>query len=234
MFVDVETTGLTKSDVICSLAILEVDTQTMSLHYDLVNEGKKIPPSASSINNITNEMIAQKPPLRKSNTFSVLQKAGTESLFIAHNAPFELEMLAAAGCCFDGGVIDTLRVTKHLINDLESYALNFLRYEMRLYKKEEALLKQLNMQAYCLQPHNAQSDVIITKLLFDELSELATIDEMLHLSKTPVLLQKFEFGKYAGRYIEEISMSDPGYLSWMLHTIENLDEDLRYTLEYYL
>jgi DNA polymerase-3 subunit epsilon/exodeoxyribonuclease X len=73
----------------------------------------------------------------------------------------------------------------------------------------------------------------MTKLLCDYLLELSNIQEMIRLSLKPVLLQKFEFGKYAGRYIEEISLSDKNYLNWMLNNL-NLDEDLRYTLEYYL
>jgi len=96
------------------------------------------------------------------------------------------------------------------------------------------LAKILGIEDVCLLPHNAQSDVIITKLLYDELCLLATKEEMIELTNRPVLLQKFEFGKYAGRYIEEIAMMDRGYLEWMLHSIEDLSDDMRYTLEYYL
>jgi len=47
-------------------------------------------------------------------------------------------------------------------------------------------------------------------------------------------MQKFNFGKYEGRYIEEISICDRGYLEWMLMNILDLDEDLRYSINYYL
>ena len=234
-FLDVETTGTGLKDKICSLACLLEDEKNAELHYDLVNEGKKIPPAASSINNITNEMIKEKPPLKESQSFAKLMESLQKgSLLVAHNLPFELQMLASAGIEIDLDGIDTLRVCRHLIPDLESYALNFLRYEMKLYRKEAALASGLGVQTNCLIPHNAQSDVIITKLLFDELLELASKEEMAALSHKPVLLQKFEFGKYAGRYIEEIAMTDRGYIEWMLRTLEDLGEDLRYTLEYYL
>jgi len=49
-----------------------------------------------------------------------------------------------------------------------------------------------------------------------------------------VLIQKLDFGKYSGRYIEEITMCDRGYLEWMLSNIADLDEDLRYSIERYL
>ncbi len=234
-FVDVETTGTSPEDKICSIACLIEDEEKMELHYDLVNEGKKIPPKASSINNITNDMIQKKPPLKESKTFQALKETvENNTLIIAHNLPFEFQMFTAAGVALDAQGIDTLRVCRHLIPDLESYALNFLRYEMKLYKKEDALKKELKLTEECLVPHNAKSDVIITKLLYAELSELASQDEMLELSYKPVLLQKFEFGKYAGRYIEEIAMVDRGYLEWMLRSIEDLTEDMRHTLEYYL
>lgn len=235
VFLDFETTGTGSDDKICSIASLISDDKRMQLYYDLVNEGKKIPPIASSINNITNEMIKEKPPLKESKSFLMLMNAlEDEAVPVAHNLPFELQMLVSAGIEIEIDGIDTLRCCRHLIPDLESYGLNFLRYEMKLYKKEKMLANELGLEAACLMPHNAQSDVIITKLLYDELLELASKEEMIELSKRPVLLQKFEFGKYAGRYIEEIAMVDRGYLEWMLRSIEDLGEDMRYTLEYYL
>ena len=234
-FVDVETTGISTNDKICSIACLIEDGISKNMYYDLVNEGKKIPPKASSINNITNEMIASKPPLQKSQTYNVfIESIANNATVVAHNLPFELQMFTATDMFLNVKGIDTLRVSRHLIPDLESYALNFLRYEMKLYKREKALAQELGVESECLQPHDARSDVIMTKLLFDELLELASVEKMLDLSYKPVLLQKFEFGKYAGRYIEEIAMIDRKYLEWMLCTLDDLSEDMRYTLEYYL
>ena len=234
MFVDVETTGLEQADVLCSIGLLYEEQNSLHVKYDLVNEGKKIPPLASSINNITNEMITEKPRFEQTECFKILSDNIDKSLLIAHNVSFEMMILAKYGFDQAYEFIDTLRVTRHLINDLESYSLNFLRYEMKLYRKEKTFLEKLGIEEKKLCPHDAFSDVIITKLLFDELLELSSVEEMKELSIKPVLMQKFEFGKYSGRYIEEIAMSDRGYLEWMLHTIEDLSEDMRYSLEYYL
>jgi DNA polymerase-3 subunit epsilon/exodeoxyribonuclease X len=235
VFFDVETTGVEEDDVICSLALLEQSKNHLHVSYDLINQGKKIPPKASSIHNITNEMIQNKPSLKESQTFQKLQLHNTkETTFIAHNIDFDMAMVAKSGFIIEASMVDTLRVTRHLIPDLESYGLNFLRYEMRLYKKEQQLLHSLGLDSFCLCPHNAQSDVIITKLLFDELCELASLKKMQELTTQPVLLQKFEFGKYSGRYIEEIVQIDRAYVEWMLHNIDDLNEDMKYTLEYYL
>lgn len=233
-FVDCETTGLDIKDVVCSLAVLTQNGDNLELHHDLVNEGVKIPPAASAINNITNEMIRSKPPLKETSTFQTLQNLLLNGcVIVAHNLPFEVKMLQKYGLEIERNSIDTLRCTRHLIPDLESFSLNFLRYEMRLYKKEEEILKKIGLERFCLCVHEARSDAIITKLLLDELLELTSLEELLEFSYKPVLLEKFEFGKYAGRYIEEISMSDRGYLAWMA-SLEDIDEDLRYTLEYYL
>lgn len=228
IYLDVETTGLEKEDKICSIAVLKED----EYFYDLVNESKKIPPLASSINNITNEMIKDKPPLKESRAFKELSKASDDDILVAHNIDFDLNMLINSGFTCKSKIIDTLRVSRHLIPELESYTLNFLRYELKLYKKEEQIKRILNLEINIC-PHNALSDVIITKLLLDELLELDSLENIIKLSNKPVLLSKFEFGKYSGRYIEEISMIDKGYLNWML-SLEDIDEDLRYTLEYYL
>ena len=66
IFLDTETTGLELEDKICSIALVIVDDTTKVTMYDLVNEGKKIPPKASSINHITNEMIKGKVKLLES------------------------------------------------------------------------------------------------------------------------------------------------------------------------
>jgi len=226
-FIDVETTGVTSKDRLCSVALLEEE----KLHFTLVQEVKKIPPLASSVHNITTEMIQNAPRFVETSLYQHLCSLD-EKILVAHNAMFDIEMLGYSGYVHQGKMIDTLRCTRHLIPDLEQYSLNFLRYEMKLYQKEKALAQHYGV-TLPLVPHDAQSDVIITKLLLEELLLLAPKEQLLLLSTTPVLLQKFPFGKYAGRYIEEIALSDRSYLAWMV-TLEDLDEDMRYTLEYYL
>ena len=82
--------------------------------------------------------------------------------------------------------------------------------------------------------HNAMSDAIVVKLLYEYLLDMTTQEEMYNLSFKNVLLEKLQFGKYSGKYIEEICTNDRGYLEWMLNSISDLDEDLRYSIVYYL
>lgn len=226
IFLDVETTGLEKSDKIISIGLVALEDNKTIEKLDLVNEGKKISPKASSIHHITNEMIQDKPELQNSDTFKFLQLNNIyDTTLISHNINFDLEMLnEACGFVWQGKIIDTLRVSKHLMSECEEYSLQFLRYDLRLYKNEKNKIVA----------HEALSDAKTIKQLYEYLLELATQEQMYELSMKNVLMEKLEFGKYAGRYIEEISMLDRSYLEWMLSNIMDLDEDLRYSIEYYL
>nr|WP_321266274.1 exonuclease domain-containing protein [uncultured Sulfurimonas sp.] len=225
IFLDVETTGLQENDMLCSIGIIGLSADDEMTIYELVNEGKKILPEASSINHITNEMLKNQVNFKDTKAFKFLEKHNNEdAIIIGHNIKFDLEMLEKSGFKFKGEIIDTLRVTKHLIPECEQFSLQFLRYELKLYKQEKEQL----------QAHNALSDARVVKNLYEYLLKIASKHEMLELSFKNVLLSKFEFGKYKGRYIEEISMIDRGYLEWMLGNILDLDEDLRYSIKYYL
>ncbi len=225
IFLDVETTGLGIDDKICSIALVVVDEGEVLNYYELVNEGKKIPALASSINHITNEMLKDKPKLQDTSIYKfLLQNNKASTTIVGHNIKFDLEMLEKSGFKFIGDIIDTLRVTKHLIPECELFSLQFLRYELKLYRDEKNML----------QAHNALGDTTVIKFLYEYLLEIDSKDSMIELSFKKVLMSKFEFGKYNGRYIEEISMLDRGYLEWMLCNVVDLDEDLRYSIEYNL
>ncbi|MEK6659074.1 MAG: exonuclease domain-containing protein [Campylobacterota bacterium] len=225
IFLDVETTGLESSDKICSIGIIGVRENEIFSKYELVNEGKKISSKASSINHITNEMIKGKLTLKESEAWKFLQEHNREnSTIIAHNVNFDLKMLLACGFVWHGKIIDTLRVTKHLIPECEYFSLQFLRYELKLYKMLESEFI----------PHNALSDAMHVKLLYEYLLDIKAHEELIELTLKKVLIEKFDFGKYNGRYIEEISMYDRGYLEWVLLNIADLDEDFRYSINRYL
>jgi DNA polymerase-3 subunit epsilon/exodeoxyribonuclease X len=229
IFIDVETTGLETNGKLCSIALLNES----EVQYELLNEGKEIPPLASSIHHITNEMIKDKVAFRASGIYQYLSENNNKNnTLVAHNVSFDLKMLESGGLVWQGNVIDTLKVTKHLIPECEFFSLQFLRYELKIYKEEERLLQMYGIKdALCA--HNALNDVMVMKLLFNILLDISSVDEMKTLSFQPVLVKKMVFGKYLGSYIEEIVNSDKNYLMWLLN-LPDLDEDLRYSIEYYL
>jgi exodeoxyribonuclease X len=65
------------------------------------------------------------------------------------------------------------------------------------------------------------------------LLQYATLSQLIDISAKPVLISKLLFGKYSGRYIEEIVNTDIAYLHWLL-ALDDIDEDLAYSIRYYL
>lgn len=232
IFLDLETTGLEAKDRICACAMIVQADETLLSHYELIKPPKKLRPTVMAVHHITNEMVADAPAFPQSETLRLLSEYNIkENILVAHNAAFDLQMLEREGVIWQGDVIDTLKCTKHLIEECEQYGLQFLRYELRLYKHEAAAAAALGIG---LMAHHALSDALHVKLLYEYLLELRSEVDLIALTRSHALVLKFGFGKYKGRYIEEIAMSDAGYLTWMLDNMFDMDSDLRYSVEYFL
>ncbi len=84
----------------------------------------------------------------------------------------------------------------------------------------------------------AIGDVLVMKLLLSKLVALAKekipqndpMHTLAQLTKQPIFIKTFKFGKYKGRSIEEICVEDIGYINWFMKSTE-LDEDMKYTLD---
>ncbi|MFK5937631.1 MAG: exonuclease domain-containing protein [Sulfurimonas sp.] len=232
IFLDLETTGLEQNDKVCSIGV--INAQTQECKYELINEGKKMPALASSINHITTEMIKDKPAFKESEIYAYLmQNNSAKNTLVGHNIKFDLDKLLGLGFIWQGDIIDTLRVTKHLIPECELFSLQVLRYELKLYKDEEQEKLKLGIKD-ALVAHNALSDALVNKLLFEYLLDIANVEKMKELSFKNVLIQKFSFGKHKGKYIEEICINDRSYVEWMLSPVTDIDEDIKYSINYYL
>ena len=228
VFLDTETTGLEISDRICAIGFIDDD----EVHSELINPVKKVPPAASAIHHITNEMVKEAPIFAVSQSDSKLKNLNTfQNTLVSHNAPFDLAMLQKEGLTWQGRVIDTLKCSKALMDDLDGYSLQFLRYELRLYRNE---LEFFNDYGVDITPHHPLSDALHTKMVYEYLLDLADEEEMISLSQSRLLLSKLPFGKYAKKRIETVALKDPMYLKWMLESLMDMDEDLRYSIEYYL
>ena len=235
IFLDIETTGIEQNDKVCSIGMILLDDKNnITTNYELINEHKKINSKASSINHITNEMLKDKPSFQDSLSINILEKNNNNSTtIVGHNINFTLNILKNSGFIFKGDTIDTMRISKHLIEDSESYSLQFLRYDLKLYKDDDKNLKESNLDIK-LTAHNAISDALVVKELYEYHLQTENKKMLSILSNQPVLMKKLPFGKYQGSYIEEIYNTNRAYLEWMLNTIVDIDEDLRYSIEYYL
>ena len=85
---------------------------------------------------------------------------------------------------------------------------------------------------------DAIGDVLVMKLLLSKLVALAKdqfpqtnpMQKLVELTKQPIFIKTFKFGKYKGRSIEEICDEDIGYINWFMKSMQ-LDEDMKYTLD---
>ncbi|MBD3800765.1 MAG: 3'-5' exonuclease [Campylobacterales bacterium] len=232
-YLDVETTGVEKKDRICSVGMILGEGGRYETLYDLVRPPKKVPPEAMAVHHLTNEMLADAPEFDATSAAKRLEALNTpETLLVGHNLAFDLGMLAKEGITWQGGMIDTLKCVKHLLgSEIAHFSLQYLRYELRLYQREQALADELGIP---LSAHHALSDALHTMLLHRYLEEMADTERLMTLTTQQALVHKLTFGKYGGKFIEDIARRDPAYLEWMLRSLSDLDEDLRYSIEYYM
>lgn len=232
IFLDTETTGNQVNDRLCQICYKTEEKIIDKLYKPPL----PISIESMAVHHITEEMVADKPPFINSEEYKELVDlfSKEESVFVAHNAKFDLSMLQKEGLV-PKKVIDTYRVARYLDpdNKISSYALQYLRYLLGI--KVEAVA------------HDAKGDVLVLEKLFERLinklmekenlSYDLAIEQMIDISARPVLFKYFKFGKYKNSSIEEIAKKDRGYLEWLLEQkrlTPSEEEDMIYTLETYL
>lgn len=230
IFLDTETTGNGPEDRLIQVAYTSNDDSPFV--DELYTAPVPITIEAMSVHHITPKMTEGKPPFQGSKEFHDLEKRFQEgAIMIAHNAPFDAEMLKREGLHVSR-MIDTLKIAHYLDPEgrVSSYKLQFLRY-----------LLGIEVDAVA---HDAKGDVLVLEQLFyrflkkimeqENLSQDTAIEQMLHISETPLVYKFFPFGKYKNTSITDVLQSDRGYLEWLLRTKlqeEVRDENWIYTLE---
>ncbi len=235
IFLDTETTGMGKEDRVCQVAYMYRGTEYEALFKPPV----PITIDAMVVTNITNEMVKHRPVFEGSIMERDLQVLfSEENIVVAHNAPFDIEMLRREGLIAKKS-IDTFKIAYFIDkeNVVPKKNLQYLRYYYDLAVE--------NAPA-----HSALGDVKVLEKLFDYFfmkmmhekgDEGKVIEEMIAISSRPILYDTFNFGKYVGRKVNEISLVDQGYIAWLLNQKimtresggEN-DENWIYTLDHYL
>jgi DNA polymerase III epsilon subunit-like protein len=188
------------------------------------------------VHNITPDLLINKPKAIETSFYKRLEELNTnENYLIAHNISFDMGMIKKEGFVNQYQLIDTLRCAKHLYPDLPYHRLQYIRYALELYKTETAEAAKNNIT---IKAHDAIGDVLVMKLFLTKLvgkcremyPDYNPIEKLVDLTKTPVFMKTFKFGKHKGKDIESVAREDAGYLNWMRTNME-LDEDLRYTLD---
>jgi len=234
---DTETTGNQAEDRIIQIGAMVVGAKGEVTVYDeLCSSTIPIKVEAMEVHNITPEQLEGKSDFKSTRFYNDLASFNSENNYlIAHNIQFDLGMLEKEGFSNRMKLIDTLRCSKHLYPDSNYHRLQYFRYSLGLYKDE---VKEAQKHNIVIKAHDAIGDVLVMKLLLSKLvakvkEQYAGINPMVkleELTRTPVMMKGFKFGKYKGEEIADIARSDAGYIKWMLKSLE-LDDDLKYTLE---
>lgn len=237
---DTETTGNQEHDRIIQIGAMIVHSRDeIEVFDELCMAPVPISIEAMEVHNITPELIADK-GLYDETDFAIklLQYNQEENFLIAHNIAFDLAMLEKEGFENNYTLIDTLRCAKHLLPESPNHRLQYLRYALELYQIEQKEAQNLGIT---IKAHDAIGDVLVMKLLLSKLLRLSQenfpdvnpMQRLVELTQTPVMIKRFKFGKYKDREIAEIINEDRGYIQWMRGNLE-LDEDMKFTLDYYL
>ena len=234
---DTETTGNQEEDRIIQVGSMIVDSKgKVDVFDELCSTVLPIKIEAMAVHGITPDLIENKGPFVETNFYKTLQTLNNqENYLIAHNIPFDMGMIQKEGFEPNLQIIDTLRCAKHLLKDSPSHALQYLRYSLELYKqeKEEAAKHDITIKA-----HDAIGDVLVMKLLLSKLVALTReafpgvnpMVKMEELTRTPIFIETFKFGKYKDRKIVDVCDEDIGYINWMMDKMD-LDVDMKYTLD---
>jgi len=160
---DTETTGLTSYDnYVVEVAALKIEgSHIVDRFHTLVRPHKSIPPIATSIHKITNEMVADKPFF--ADIMDDLLEFIGDGIFVAHNVLFDWrfvndELKRNGKGPLSNSKMCTIQIAKTVLPNLSSYKL-------------ESLTKHFNTKA--LNTHRAMDDVSATvEILLEMLPKL--------------------------------------------------------------
>ncbi len=234
---DTETTGNQEEDRIIQVGAMVVSSKSeVDIYDELCLAPLSIKIEAMEVHGITPELLEGKGKFTDTKFYKTLLGLNTQDNYlIAHNMPFDLGMLKKEGFEPNIKLIDTLRVAKHLLPESPYHRLQYFRYSMKLYLDEQKEAQKYNIT---IKAHDAIGDVLVMKLLLSKLVILVKekfpgvnpMVKMAELTKTPIFIETFKFGKYKGQKIEDVCDKDIGYINWMMDKME-LDTDLQYTLD---
>ncbi len=234
IILDTETTGNKEEDRICQLSYLVMNEnfEIEEIHDELVKPPLPISYEAMAVHHITNEEVEDKPKIKQTQAYKRLKDLNSpENILVIHNAVFDLDMLKKEGFNSFFQIIDTFRILKHLLPE-GKFGLQYNRYALGLYKKEKELCERYNIK---INAHDALGDVVVLGLLIEYIYKNLgkNFEELIELTKKPVLYDKFYIGKYKYEKIRDVIIKDPDYAEFML-SLDDLDPDVKHSIEYHL
>ena len=163
---DTETTGFSAyNDRIIELgAVLFENGKAVKSFGTLVNAGKAVPPAASRVNHITNDML-KSAPLEKEVYPQFVKFLGDaisgDTIICAHNASFDMRFLAATferlGIDANIRFVDTLAICKKCVTCTSDH-------------KQPTMAQHFNIEQK--DAHRAESDALVCGLIMDNLLKI--------------------------------------------------------------
>jgi DNA polymerase-3 subunit epsilon len=201
IYYDTETTGIrTDKDKIIELAAFDpIENRTF---VQLINPGCPIPPEATAIHKITNEMVSNAPTFKEVGE-AFLAFCPTDTVLIAHNndsfdRPFlESEFKRAKVTFPTFRYIDTLKWARKYRPDLPRHTLQSLREVYGFHAN---------------QAHRALDDVIILHQVFSAMIDDLAIEKVIELLSLSHTLTRMPFGKHQGKPLSEVPRD---YVAWL-------------------
>lgn len=216
--IDTETTGLDPA----TASIIEIGVVTLPGFESfscLIKPDHEIEIQAMAAHHLTNEMVKEGASLKNALKAARVKEA---DFICAHNAAFDMGFLK-----IDKPTICTYRCARHLWQNAPSYSNQVLRYWLKI---EAELNSGDGANIMKLPPHRALPDAWVTshilyKMLIDHKPE-----ELVELTKAPILIKVCGFGKHKGTEWEKVPRD---YMAWMLRQ-KDFDSDAIYTAKYHL
>lgn len=155
VFFDTETNSKTNPHAVQIVAIDVTNTVEHNEYYQ-PPQSHPIDYHAMAIHHLTNDFISDFPAIDDDERQYLSDTFFTDSFIVAHNINFDLEvlkndMIPVESC----RIIDTLKISKILLEDAEAYNLQYLRYFLDIQDQFEA--------------HDAYDDVLLLIAIFNRL-----------------------------------------------------------------
>lgn len=202
IFYDTETTGISaENERIIELAAYDPQKQREFCRF--INPGKPIPPDATAIHHISDEMVQDAPGFGDV-AKDFMEFCEGDVVLIAHNNDafdihflrheFKRNNMEMPGWRF----LDSLKWARRYRPDLPRHSLQFLR-EIYGVAANNA--------------HRALDDVMVLCQVFSSMVDDLPIDVIYELINRPRLMRQMPFGKHRGTHLERLPKD---YLKWLV------------------
>ncbi len=204
IFYDTETTGI-KPDRDRVIEIAAYDPVLNKTFEKLVNPGTPIPPEATAIHHITDEMVSNAPSFNDVAIEFSEFCSGNVCLIAHNNDAFDVHFLkheySRAQLDFpDWKFFDTLKWARRYRPDLPRHTLQFLR------------------EVYGIESNNAHralDDVVVLHKVFESMTDDLAFEDVYALLNKPREIQHMPFGKHQGTPLKLVPKN---YVRWLADT----------------